>query len=372
MCLFVGIVGFLIHIIEQPIRAVWQKREKETKAETLTRNGGTTMLNLELFNRKLSTIDTLIPRTYTVEEVFGIPSKIELQGYEPGHPMVPAKTKGYVWNVSMVRDAVEWLIEDNPDPVWLSGDTGSGKTEFWRNLFAGLGIPTVIMSATSTTEPDDFIEKMMLVDGNTMYVPSNLLDAYSKGYAIVFDEIDGYPPEVMMAAHRILERGVLTLNSGKVVFPAAKVYMAATANTRGDGQGSDVYASTNIFNLASLNRFEKWTMTYPTPDVEIQILKNEFAGKLDDGIISAMVQTAGDIRLAYKQGNCPGPISIRDMLRWGRKIGQSWNRKDVIPIYHAFDKSFGNGVETHVRQMLHTLLQTRFGVKAPSIDGLTP
>jgi cobaltochelatase CobS len=148
--------------------------------------------------------------------------------------------------------------------------------------------------------------------------------------------------------------------------------MAATANTRGDGQGGELYTATNIFNLASMNRFEKWEMTYPPADVEEKILENSFSGKLQSNITKAMVKTAIDIRRAYFDGNCPGPISVRDLLRWGRKLIQAWNRKDVPPLYHAFDKAFGNGVDPHVRAMLHTLIQTNFGVPAPHIEGVRP
>ena len=86
--------------------------------------------------------------------------------------------------------------------------------------------------------------------------------------------------------------------------------------------------------------------------------------------MSSMVKTATDIRRAYQDGNCPGPISVRDLLRWGRKLIQAWNRKDVAPLYHSFDKAFGNGVDPHVRAMLHTLIQTNFGIQAPEIEGV--
>lgn len=312
----------------------------------------------------------LIPTSYTVEEVFGFPSQLKLTGYKAGHPMVPGRTPGYVWDAGIARDFVEWLTEPNPDPLWISGPTGCGKTEALKNVFSALHIPTVLVSAKSSTEPDDILGRVQLRNGDTVFVPGNLLQAYSKGYAIIFDEIDGYNPEVLMACHRLLERDVVTLDDGSVIKPASRIYMAATANTRGDGQGGELYAATNIFNLASLNRFEKWSMTYPSPEVEEQILENRFASTLQGDIIAAMVKTASDIRQAYMGGNCPGPISIRDLLRWGRKLIQAWHRKDVTPLYHAFDKAFGNGVDPHVRAMLHTLIQVNFGVPAPQIEGV--
>lgn len=295
-----------------------------------------------------STENVLIPTSYTVEEVFGFPSQLPLAGFKAGHPLVPKATPGYVWDAKIARDFIEWLTEPNPDPLWISGPTGCGKTDALKNVFAALHIPTVIVSAKSSTEPDDILGRVQLRNGNTVFVPGNLLLAYELGYAIIFDEIDGYNPEVIMACHRMLERAVVTLDDGSIIKPASRIYMAATANTRGDGLGGDVYTATNIFNLASLNRFEKWELNYPPPEVEELILENSFNGKLQTNIMKAMVKTAADIRRAYLDGNCPGPISIRDLLRWGRKLIQAWNRKDVAPLYHSFDKAFGNGVDPHV------------------------
>ena len=319
---------------------------------------------------EISTEDNLIECTYSVKEAFGFNSNIQIAGYKPGHPLTPEKTKGYVWDTALVKDAIEWLSEDNPDPLWISGETGCGKTEFLKNLFAVLGIPTVFISAKSSTEPDDLLGRIQLRNGNTEFVPGNLLKAYEKGYAIVFDEIDAYPPEVMMACHRMLERSVLQLDDGTIIKPAKRSLIGATANTRGDGHGSHMYSATHMFNAATLSRFEKWNMNYPPASVEESILRNAFGASLDDTLVVAMVKTAEDIRRAYRDGSCPGPISVRDMLRWGRKLKQSWNRKDVAPIYHSFDKAFGNGTELHVKQLLHTLIQSRFGTPAPAIEGL--
>ena len=193
----------------------------------------------------------LVPRKYTVEEVFNIPSKMTLDGFEPGHPLVPVRNPLYVWDPKLVKDFLEWLSDTDRDPLWISGPTGCGKTEMLKAIFAALGIPTVIVSAKSSTEPDDILGRVQLRNGDTVFIPGNLLLAYAKGYAIIFDEIDGYNPEVMMACHRLLERARVTLDDGTIIDPAPSLLMAATANTRGDGQGGDLYASTNIFNLAT-------------------------------------------------------------------------------------------------------------------------
>lgn len=301
----------------------------------------------------------------TVKDVFGLSSNMPVVGFAPGHPLVPAKI-GYVWDKKTVMDLLEWMEEESPDPLWITGPTGCGKTEMAIQLGAGLNAPTVIVTGRKDAEPGEVLGKIWLENGSTVFRPGLLIEAYEKGWMIIYDEIDGFSPEVGVCLHRLLEKKPVTLDNGYVAQPHPRTLMIATANTRGDGEGGDIYASTNIFNLATLNRFEKWEMNYPPADVEESIIKSHLED-LDARAITAMVKVAADIRTAYDQGHCPGPISVRDLIRWGRKLAICGHRTDVKPIYHAFDKAFGNGVNRHVRAALHKFVQTHFNVPAPSI-----
>ncbi len=300
----------------------------------------------------------------TVEEVFGIPSKMPVTGFVAGHPLAPNKAK-YVWDKSLVKDLMEWMSESSPDPLWITGPTGCGKTEMAIQLGAGLNAPTIIVTGRKDAEPGEVLGRIWLENGSTVFKPGLLIEAYEKGWMIIFDEIDGFNPEVGVCLHRLLEKKPITLDNGYIAHPHEHTLMIATANTRGDGEGGDIYASTQIFNLATLNRFEKWEMNYPPAEVEEDIIKLHLT-TLDTRAITAMVKVAADIRTAYDQGHCPGPISIRDLIRWGKKLMLSGARSDVSPIYHSFDKAFGNGVNRHVRSALHIFVQTHFNVPAPS------
>lgn len=304
------------------------------------------------------------PRIYTVQQAFGLPSQMKIPGFAPGYPLVPEKSPAFVWQPALVKDLIEWLLDPSPDPLWITGPTGCGKTELLVQLGATLNLPTVVVSAKKSTEPDDILGRIRLHNGSTVFEPGVLLRAYAKGYFILFDEIDGYPPDVMLACHRILEKKPVVLDSGEIIQPAARVLLAATANTRGDGEGGEIYTATSIFNLATLNRFEKWVMDYYPPEIETRIIQTALP-ELNEQAITCMVKSAKDIRIAFEQGSCPGPISTRDLIRWGRKLLLSAQRTDVKPLYHAFDKAFGNGLNKHVRAALHKILQSHFSVPAP-------
>ncbi|MBN2645928.1 MAG: AAA family ATPase [Desulfuromonadaceae bacterium] len=305
-------------------------------------------------------------RDYGVDEVFGLNSRMSVPGYEPGHPHVP-NAEPYIWSDSLARDCIEWLLDPHADPLWISGPAGCGKSACLKSLFSALNVPTVIVSAKADTEPDDILGRTQLVDGSTRFIPGPLLRAYALGYAILFDEIDAFNPETLMACHRLLERETVTLQDGRQIVPSPLVRLAATANTRGDGQGQDLYTGTRVVNGATLNRFEKWHMHYPDPDLEREILLKQLPG-FDATVATAMVRTAEDIRKAYEQGHCPMPISLRDLMRWGKRLITGGRRSDVQPVYHGFDKAFGFGVEPCVRRMLHKCIETHFAIAAPELD----
>ena len=304
------------------------------------------------------------PTLLTLQQIFGVPSQMTLQGFTPGHDLAPVKNPLFVWESSRIKDIVEWLDMDSPEPLWISGPTGSGKTEMVVQLAAGLNAPCIIITGRRDAEPADVFGKTQLINGSTVFVPGPVVKAYAEGGVILIDEIESFPPEVGLALHRMLEKKCLFLEDGSIVNPSPRAILIATANTRGDGDGGDAYTGTSVFNLATLNRFEKWLVTYPSADVEERIVASHLP-KLEAVTITAMVKTAQDIRVSYQQGGCPGPISIRDLIRWGTKLITATKRSDVQPIYHAFDRAFGNGVDHHVRGMLHKLVQTHFNVPAP-------
>ena len=305
------------------------------------------------------------PTPLTLEQVFGVKSQMAVNGFVPGHTLAPAKNPLYVWESSRVKDIMEWLALDSPDPLWISGPTGSGKTEMVVQLAAGLNAPFTMITGRRDAEPADILGKTHFVDGSTKFIPGVVLGIYANGGVICIDEIESFPPEVGLSLHRMFERKPLFLEDGTVVTPAARVLILATGNTRGDGEGGDAYTGTSVFNLATLNRFEKWLVNYPSAEVEEKIIVTHLP-KLPAVAATAMVKTAADIRNAYQQGSCPGPISIRDLIRWGTKLITSEARTDVNPLYHSFDLAFGNGVDRHVRAMLHKLVQGHFNVPAPA------
>jgi len=67
------------------------------------------------------------PTPLTLEQVFGVKSQMTVLGYTPGHSLAPVKNPLYVWESSRVKDIMEWLALDSPDPLWISGPTGSDE-----------------------------------------------------------------------------------------------------------------------------------------------------------------------------------------------------------------------------------------------------
>lgn len=313
----------------------------------------------------------LKPMNHTVQSVFNLPSQMPIPGFEPGHPWVPEVEPNYVWDTKVAKDYIEWITDPRPDNLYLVGPTGCGKTQGLLNMFGNLHIPTVLVSCRSDAEPMEMLGRTQLRNGDTVFVPGAVIEAYqTDGCAIIFDEGDQLRPETAVSLHRLFERAPLMLDDGTIVKPGNNIKIVVTANTRGDGQDSHQYGGSSIWSLASLGRFEKKEAFYPSAETEEKILQNNYGGKLADEAIKCMVKTANDIRLAFVQGNCPAPFSIRDLLRWGKKLIISGPRTDILPVYHSFDCAFGYGTDPHVRQMLHVLVQSHFGIAPHPIKGV--
>lgn len=320
-------------------------------------------LSLE-FDEEASTVDKLVPKEFTIQEAYGFPSQIKLMGATKGHPLVPKRDPNHVFNKDHIKLFLGVVNDPNPDPIYVVGPTGSGKTSDILQMLGAINMPVIILTGSSSKEPDDIICRVHLRDGNTMLVKSALLQAYEQGIPILIDEMDLLSAEAVAALHRILEHESIMLDDGQICYPAQKNVIFATGNTRGDGQGSDAYLGTNILNIATMGRFETWQFDYPPAEVDIQILKNKYPS-LDENIVNCISKTVLDIRTAYHQGSCPAPMSIRDMLRWGKLLIREWHRTDIQPVYYSFDLAFGNRVDSFVRQMLHTLMHTNFGGNIP-------
>ena len=162
----------------------------------------------------------------------------------------------YVFQLHQLKLAL--LALENGDNVWLSGERGTGKTQFAYNLAAYLGRPFFRVSFDSTTERSEFVGADGLKNGNTEWQDGQVLQAYRTAGAIcLLDEASMVRPEFAATLHAMLEpNSTYTVTStGETVHRATGMCFIAADNTNGSGDSTGRYAGTRPQNAALIDRF---------------------------------------------------------------------------------------------------------------------
>jgi len=212
-------------------------------------------------------------------------------------------------------------------PVYITGDTGNGKTTMIEQACAQLGRELYRVNITAQTDEDDLLGGFRLINGETVWSDGPVVRAMKSGAVLLLDEID-YGSELMSCLQSVLEgKGVFLKKIGQFVKPAAGFNILATANTKGKGSESGRFANTNVLNEAFLDRFD-WTVEndYPSESIEKKILQANMKkfGKMDEDFAAQLTVWAGHVRKAFKEEAVDDNISTRRLVH-------------IIAAYKIFD-----------------------------------
>ena len=218
-------------------------------------------------------------------------------------------------------------------PVYITGDTGNGKTTMIEQACAQLGRELYRVNITAQTDEDDLLGGFRLINGETVWSDGPVVRAMKSGAVLLLDEID-YGSELMSCLQSVLEgKGVFLKKIGQFVKPAAGFNILATANTKGKGSESGRFANTNVLNEAFLDRFD-WTVEndYPTEAIEKKILKanmNKF-GKMDEDFATQLTVWAGHVRKAFKEEAIDDNISTRRLVNICKAFSIFGEREEAV------------------------------------------
>ena len=181
-----------------------------------------------------------------------------------------------------------------PVNVYISGDTGLGKSTAVMWIAKQLGIPCIRVSISFQTDVDDLIGGIRLEkDGDTTVTVFNkgpVLKAMEmENCILLLDEIDTANPRVVMELQAILElRGYLVKKTGEMVYPAKGFRVIATGNTKGLGDTTGRFVATNPLNDAFRDRFHTYVDFVPPNESEITQILAMKTPTLDAEIIECL------------------------------------------------------------------------------------
>ena len=115
--------------------------------------------------------------------------------------------KDYIPNSRILEQVVKLLVGNDIDlSVCLKGESGSGKTEMAMYISHMLNWPPTIKQINSNIRADELEGERSLINGNTSFVPSELVTAFQEGHLILLDEVDKIDPDTAAKLHMPIER----------------------------------------------------------------------------------------------------------------------------------------------------------------------
>jgi hypothetical protein len=218
-------------------------------------------------------------------------------------------------------------------PVFITGQSGNGKTMSVEQVCAKLKRKFVCISMTPETDESDLLGNYVLMNGEMVWRDGPVTVAARQGAVLCIDEID-YGAQNLSCLQRVLEgKPFLLKKKNEVIMPAAGFTIIATANTKGKGSDDGRFMFTNVLNEAFLERFPiTFEQGWAPNTVEKKIVKKELAseGRADDAFADNLVTWADAIRKTFEDGGCDEVISTRRLVHIAKAYGIFGDRLKAI------------------------------------------
>lgn len=220
------------------------------------------------------------------------------------------------------------LVAQERDNALLVGSTGVGKTMLAMQLAAKLKLPCTRINLHGEMSSAEVFGYYGLIDPTKKNDDGWKWTAFVQGLmspgVLIIDEWDAGRAECTIGFQRALEDhdpGVLLSEKNQFVRRHDDCILFATANTRGLGDDTGLYAGTGSQNFAQLNRFHVVMEMQPLSAKNLRaILKQvEFHGhKLQDDLVDALVGFYQSTLSAFEQRSLSAPLSVRMMLHFAK------------------------------------------------------
>ena len=248
--------------------------------------------------------------------------------------LVPTVYKNYV-PFGNFDDVLAIVQSERFFPVFVTGQSGNGKTMSIEQACAKAKRKFVVVSMTPETDEGDLLGNYVLINGQMEWRDGPVTTAARQGAVLCIDEID-YGANNLSSLQRVFEgKPFLLKKKGELITPASGFTVFATANTKGKGSDDGRYMFTNVLNEAFLERFVNTIeQDWPPLAIEKKILKKELAtvGKLDDDFAEKLVTWADVIRKTFADGGCDEVISTRRLVHIISTYGVFSNKMKAIEL----------------------------------------
>ncbi len=246
--------------------------------------------------------------------------------------LIPTQYKNYV-PFGNFEDVLSIVQSSQFFPVFITGQSGNGKTMSIEQACAKAKRKFVCVSMTPDTDEGDLLGNYVLINGQMEWRDGPVTVAARQGAVLCIDEID-YGAQNLSCLQRVLEgKPFLLKKKNELVTPAPGFTVFATANTKGKGSEDGRYMFTNVLNEAFLERFPNtMEQDWPPAKIEEKIIGKELdaVGRPDASFAKNLVTWANAIRTTFADGGCDEVISTRRLVHIVKTFGIYNDKKKAI------------------------------------------
>lgn len=203
--------------------------------------------------------------------------------------------------------------------VMAVGDPGCGKTEFFRQFAARIGLPyhgITFDGQLSRAEIIGSFRQIATPTGSaTPFVDGLIPTLIQRPGILCLNEVDQCDPDIQYMLHDMYEGGGLTIqeDGGRFVPRHPDCYVVATANTKGRGSDNGLTHARHEMSEATRDRYSVWlNFTYMKAKDETATIVAKTS--LTEALAAKLVAIGTAIRQAYKNGSMSQPCSLRQLL----------------------------------------------------------
>jgi nitric oxide reductase NorQ protein/cobaltochelatase CobS len=233
---------------------------------------------------------------------------------------VPEMDKQFYFDKALLKRAL--TAYEMGRPFFVTGPTGSGKSDFHQQFFARCYQPAIRVQCNSDLDMDYLFGSKGIKAGETVYEEGVLSFARRHDVNVCLDEVDALRENTQLSLNGYLEnKGPITLTGSEfnaeseaMIHCTGHQSIWATSNTGGKMMARPGFGGTGQINKAVLDRFLHAQADYLPAKVEAQILAAKT--RADERHIWGVISAASVIRNAYVKGDLTTTLSTRSLIDW--------------------------------------------------------
>lgn len=197
-------------------------------------------------------------------------------------------------------------------PILLKGPTGCGKSRFVDYMAHDLKLPLITVACNEDTTATDLVGRFLIKGNETVWQDGPLTRAVRLGAILYLDEVVEAREDVIVLIHSLSDyRRILYIDQISETIKAPETFQLVLSYNPGYQKSfKDLKPSTR-------QRFVALNFSYPKPELETQIVKNETG--IEEKMSKNLVGLANKIRSLHELGLAES-VSTRLIVNAGKLI----------------------------------------------------